>query len=119
MSAGSSSGTLARAAATICAVRSSGLMVMRDPLNARPIGERAVATMTASVIWALPCVVDVYCLVAYASALTGHRDRQAGYTHPFFPGRAMITVPGGGELRRGIASEAQSLAGPGRNVADE
>ena len=48
MSAGSSCGTLARAAVIICAVRSSGRMLVSDPLNARPIGERAVATMTAS-----------------------------------------------------------------------
>ena len=48
MSAGSSWGTLASAAVTICTVRSSGRMVVREPLNARPMGERAVATMTAS-----------------------------------------------------------------------
>src|SRR5579872_6329942 len=48
MSAGSSCGTLARAAVTICAARSSGRMPVREPLNARPIGDRAVATITAS-----------------------------------------------------------------------
>src|SRR6201996_8346927 len=48
MSPGSSWGTLASAAATICAVRSSGLIVVMEPLNARPIGDRAVATTTAS-----------------------------------------------------------------------
>src|SRR6202012_6041555 len=48
MSPGLSSGTLARAAATIWAVRSSGLIVVMEPLNARPIGDRAVATTTAS-----------------------------------------------------------------------
>src|ERR1700747_1005908 len=48
MSAGSSCGTLARAAVTIWAARSSGRMPVREPLNARPIGDRAVATITAS-----------------------------------------------------------------------
>jgi hypothetical protein len=48
MSAGSSSGTLASAAVIIWLVRSSGRMVVSDPLKARPIGDRAVATMTAS-----------------------------------------------------------------------
>ena len=46
--AGSSCGTLASAAVTIWASRSSGLIELSDPLNARPMGERAVATMTAS-----------------------------------------------------------------------
>src|ERR1035437_2118797 len=48
MPAGSSCGTLASAAATICAVRSSGRMLVSEPLPARPIGDRAVATITAS-----------------------------------------------------------------------
>ena len=34
--------------AMIWAVRSSGLMLVMEPLNARPIGDRAVATTTAS-----------------------------------------------------------------------
>src|ERR1700752_3748666 len=46
--AGSSCGTLASAAVTIWASRSSGLIELSDPLNARPMGERAVATITAS-----------------------------------------------------------------------
>src|SRR6185312_10086178 len=45
---GSSWGTWASAARTICTVRSSGRMVVSEPLNARPMGERAAATMTAS-----------------------------------------------------------------------
>src|SRR4051794_594523 len=45
---GSSSGTLSRAARTICAARSSGRMLTIEPLPARPIGERATETMTAS-----------------------------------------------------------------------
>src|SRR5215472_8253686 len=65
-SAGSSWGTLARAAVTIWQVRSSGRTVVREPLNARPIGERAVATMTASVIGP-PGVVVAYRYAAYAS----------------------------------------------------
>ena len=48
MSFGSSCGTLSRAARTMVAVRSSGRSSFSDPFMARPIGERAVATMTAS-----------------------------------------------------------------------
>jgi hypothetical protein len=39
---------LASAAVTIWAVKSLGRMLVREPLKARPIGERAVATTTAS-----------------------------------------------------------------------
>src|SRR6478736_8016852 len=46
--AGSSSGTRSSAARTIGLVRSSARRSLSDPLNARPIGDRAVATMTAS-----------------------------------------------------------------------
>ena len=56
ISPGPSGCTWDRAAETICAVRSSGRMPVMDPLNARPIGERAVATMTASGM-APPCFV--------------------------------------------------------------
>ena len=45
-----SSGTLSRSAVTICVDRSSGRIDTSDPLAARPIGLRAVATMTASVM---------------------------------------------------------------------
>src|SRR6266581_8425953 len=48
MSAGSSWGTLASTAVTIWRTASSGRMVVRDPLNALPIGDLAVATITAS-----------------------------------------------------------------------
>ena len=48
MSIGSSAGTLSSAARTIWAVRSSGRIETSEPLPARPIGDRAVATMTAS-----------------------------------------------------------------------
>src|SRR5882762_9937081 len=41
-------GALASAARMTCAVRSSARTSVSDPLPARPIGERAVATMTAS-----------------------------------------------------------------------
>ena len=47
-SAGSSAGTASRAARTIAAARSSGRNSMREPLWARPIGDRTAATMTAS-----------------------------------------------------------------------
>jgi hypothetical protein len=52
ISRGSSAGTLPSAARTIWAARSSGRMSTSEPLPARPIGERAVETMTASVITA-------------------------------------------------------------------
>src|ERR1700683_4816388 len=45
---GSSCGTLARTSVTTWANRSSGRQVTREPLLARPIGVRPVATMTAS-----------------------------------------------------------------------
>src|SRR5580765_194550 len=48
MSCGSSAGTWSSAARTICAARSSGRMLTSDPLPARPIGERATETITAS-----------------------------------------------------------------------
>src|SRR5436305_11209970 len=48
LSPGSRAGTLSSAALTIVVVMSSGRKSTSDPLNARPIGERAVATMTAS-----------------------------------------------------------------------
>jgi hypothetical protein len=41
-------GTLARAAWMIVAVMSSGRRSLREPLKARPMGERAVETITAS-----------------------------------------------------------------------
>src|SRR5690348_3173107 len=47
-SAGSSCGTLSSAARTMVAARSSDRTSFSDPLNARPIGDRAVATITAS-----------------------------------------------------------------------
>jgi len=47
-SAGSSCGTFASAAATIWAARLSGRMAVSEPLPARPMGDRAVATITAS-----------------------------------------------------------------------
>src|SRR3954447_16483333 len=48
MSLASSPGTLSSADLMMVAVRSSGRRSTSDPLNARPMGERAVATMTAS-----------------------------------------------------------------------
>src|SRR5680860_654092 len=48
MSFGSRPGILARAAVTTAAARSSGRMSLSEPLNARPMGLRAVETMTAS-----------------------------------------------------------------------
>ncbi len=45
---GFSAGTFSRAARTIWTVKSSGRMLTSDPFIARPIGERAVETMTAS-----------------------------------------------------------------------
>src|SRR3954447_7541048 len=51
---GSSSGILSRAARTIVAVRSSGRRSLSDPLKARPMGERAAETITASGIRGAP-----------------------------------------------------------------
>src|SRR4051812_21545657 len=48
MSRGSSAGTLSSAARTMVAARASGRRSLSDPLKARPMGERAGATMTAS-----------------------------------------------------------------------
>src|SRR5664280_3332120 len=48
MSCGSSWGTLSSAACTIVAARSSERSSLSEPLKARPMGERAVATMTGS-----------------------------------------------------------------------
>ena len=48
MSLGSSPGTLSSAARTTVVVRSSGRTSLSEPLKARPIGERAVETITAS-----------------------------------------------------------------------
>src|SRR4051794_3647870 len=48
MSPADSSGTLWSAARTMVAARSSGRTSLRDPLNARPMGERVAATTTAS-----------------------------------------------------------------------
>lgn len=45
---GSSFGTFVRAAVFIWVTMSSERILVRDPLNARPIGERTVETMTAS-----------------------------------------------------------------------
>ncbi|RPK58031.1 hypothetical protein EES42_38675 [Streptomyces sp. ADI95-17] len=48
MSFGSSSGTLASAVWMIVAVRSSARRSFSEPLKARPMGERAAETITAS-----------------------------------------------------------------------
>src|SRR3954453_3471214 len=48
MSAGSSSGIFSRAVRMIVAERSSGRRSFSEPLNARPMGERAAETITAS-----------------------------------------------------------------------
>src|SRR5207253_1333232 len=60
---GSSSGTLSRTLVTTWAARSSGRTSTREPLRARPIGERPNATITAAVMRRL-----------YALAIPG-RDR--------------------------------------------
>ncbi len=60
MSFGSSSGTLASAAWMIVAVRSSARRSFRDPLKARPIGERAAETITASGITRLQGAGKLY-----------------------------------------------------------
>jgi len=47
-------GTFSISARTICALMSSGRMLTSEPLLARPMGLRAVATITASVIGTPP-----------------------------------------------------------------
>src|SRR5689334_17717234 len=75
-SAGSSCGTFASAAFTICTVRSSGRMLIMLPLKARPIGERAVATMTASGMAGSLAELVVYRTVAHDREAVSRR--QAG-----------------------------------------
>src|ERR1700749_2485406 len=77
---GSSWGTLASAAVTIWASRSSGLIEVSDPLPARPMGERAVATMTASGIPVPPGYTRVVIHVNrdLLHPGQGYREGQAG-----------------------------------------
>ena len=49
MVVGSSAGSFSSRPCTTCTDRSSGRISRSDPLKARPMGVRAVATMTASV----------------------------------------------------------------------
>src|SRR5438309_4503355 len=67
MSLGSSPGTLSSAARTIVVARSSGRKSTSEPLKARPIGERAVLTITASgmtsPLVALPSMITQQCTV--------------------------------------------------------
>src|SRR5690348_1872972 len=67
MSFGSSAGTLSSAARTMVAARSSGRKSTIEPLKARPIGDRAVLTMTASGMRAppvaLPSMIAQQCTV--------------------------------------------------------
>src|SRR5712691_5380338 len=113
MSAGSSWGTLARAAAIIWRTASSGRMVVRDPLKALPIGDLAVATITASGM-AAPSVPLGYWSVAYDSVppwqivpspFHDHDDGQG-------PGVVMIMVlcPSGGSYHH----DHHTGGGPGR-----
>src|SRR3954452_19075295 len=62
MSFGSSAGTLSRAARTMVVAMSSGRKSTSDPLKARPIGDRAVLTMTASGM-TTPHVTSAQCTV--------------------------------------------------------
>src|SRR6266545_5905777 len=55
ISCGSSAGTLSSAVRMMVAARSSGRRSVREPLTARPMGDLAVATMTAS---GMPSVLD-------------------------------------------------------------
>ncbi len=86
MSLGSSAGTLSSAARTICAARSSGRMSTSDPLTARPIGERAVATMTASGMTGSS-------VVAYCENLTRGYDDRRGYARRASPQPADAADP--------------------------
>src|SRR3954452_8509904 len=89
----SSAGTLAMAALTMWAPKSSGRQSTRDPLLARPIGVRAVETMTASgMAPKLPPTSQVYFFLAA-------RRRTLGLKR--------------GEHRRGLTPRRRKVAGPG------
>src|SRR5216683_305459 len=93
MSAGSSAGTLASAARIIWATRSSGRMVVRLPLNARPMGERAVATMTASGMADSRTGVADYCTVAYGPPRGPEQPSRGRSGPPLHERRAEAHVP--------------------------
>src|SRR5215468_7579110 len=59
-SAGSTAGAFSSSACTMVAPRSSGRRSTSDPLFARPIGVRAVATMTASMFVLLVAAAEWY-----------------------------------------------------------
>src|SRR5579859_2802142 len=63
MSRGSSCGTLSSAARTAVTARSSGRRSLSEPLTARPIGVRAVATITASGIGSSQLLARAHCSV--------------------------------------------------------
>ena len=69
---GSSSGTLSRAALMISALRSSGRKSLSEPLLARPMGERAAETITASGMWSPARVGERRVGAAGAPASLGH-----------------------------------------------
>src|SRR5262249_42527199 len=108
-SAGLSCGTLASAALIICTVRSSGRMLVMLPLKARPIGERAVATMTASGMSGSLAELVVYRTVAHSRdhvsrPPAGHQD-QAGQR---------VLAP---EVSSAMSDAALCLAAPARSLA--
>src|SRR5665213_983950 len=80
---GSSSGTFSRSVRTMSAVKSSGRMSTSEPLNARPMGVRAVATMTASGMGSSSCYSGSYSGsnsgATLASLVTRRRD--SGLVH--------------------------------------
>src|SRR3954447_8553107 len=112
MSVGSSAGTLSSAARTIVAARSSGRKSFSDPLNARPMGERAVATMTASGMGP-PAELG-------SGSGAGGRDHPRNYSRvsrrtpatPSAADRGLLGLLRGGQLRG--ATAAQQRPGPAR-----
>src|SRR5687768_3964957 len=71
MVCGSRPGALSSTALMMCADRSSGRHSVRLPLLARPMGVRAVATITASGMAAPPRCDDLWAAVSLASAAAG------------------------------------------------
>src|ERR1039458_7444824 len=94
---GSNAGTLASTSRTTKAVRSSGRMSTSDPLKARPIGVRPVATMTASRI--LPPLN--YWMVTMASIVSDRVGQRL-----LRPERGVLRrqIPGGCLDRRGCSA---------------
>src|SRR3954447_20225157 len=98
---GSSSGTFSSAALMISALRSSGRKSLSDPLLARPMGERAVETITASGMWS-------------PARVGGRRAAPQGIDHPRSGLRLRVCAlahHGGHQQLEALAQELRTLPG--------